>query len=258
MGKREDAYYDESLDNEGAGNEFDADDAIEDIEVMDDGTPNQSATSDSYVLDQTEAPIVAPTPSMGSTTPLARSAEDEQFLIEIEKAQSGTRGVVAMILTLSVSGVVFVAVGAAWWSWEFALTVAAILLIHELGHFVTMKSFRYRNVNMFFIPFLGAAVTGQRFDVPAWKKATVALMGPLPSIFLATVIGIAGMMMDLDWLVYACIVSLFLNGFNLVPLLPFDGGHVMHAVLFCRHFYLDVAARTITVVIMIALAVMLG
>ncbi len=258
MANHEDDYFDESLDNEGPGNGIGDEGSVEGMEHIEDGPTDPPSPLDGYVPVRAEgfAGDIATPASVAA--PAARSAEDEQFLSEIEKAQSKSRGVGALILTVLISGVLFVAAGTAWWSWELTLTLVPVLLIHELGHFVTMKSFKYRNVNMFFIPLLGAAVTGQQFNVPAWKKAMVALMGPVPSIFLATVVGIAALVLELDWLVYGCIVALFLNGLNLVPLLPFDGGHVLHAVLFCRHYYLDVALRVVTIVVLLALSAMFG
>ena len=236
-----DEYDNDWNGNDGAEGDTGADDYFAEVESVEEAAPE---TPEAPVLEAAVAP--------------ALSAEDEELLHEIEKAQKKPAGPVKLILTVLISGVVFVAVGTAWWSWELALGLVPILLIHEFGHFVTMKSFDYRNVNMFFIPFLGAGVTGQRFNVPAWKKAMVALMGPLPSILLATGVGIAAVVLELDGLVYFSIIALFLNGFNLVPFPPLDGGLVMQAVLFCRHYYLDAALRIIAVVILFGLSVLQG
>ena len=40
--------------------------------------------------------------------------------------------------------------------------VVLILFIHEMGHFIAMKVFGYNGVNMFFIPLMGAMVTGAK------------------------------------------------------------------------------------------------
>ena len=37
------------------------------------------------------------------------------------------------------------------------------------------------------------------------------------------------------------LISLILNGINLLPVLPLDGGWVLHAILFSRHFMLETA-----------------
>ena len=51
-----------------------------------------------------------------------------------------------------------------------------VLLFHELGHYAGMRLFGYRDVRMFFIPFFGAAVSGRREGVAAWKEAIVLLL----------------------------------------------------------------------------------
>jgi len=47
-------------------------------------------------------------------------------------------------------------------------------------------------VRMFFIPLMGAAVSGQNYTAPAWKKVLVALAGPLPGIIVGIALGCAG------------------------------------------------------------------
>ena len=50
------------------------------------------------------------------------------------------------------------------------LMVIIVLAIHEVGHFLGMRSFGYRNVQMLFVPFLGATVSGESRNVPIYKK----------------------------------------------------------------------------------------
>jgi Zn-dependent protease len=122
-----------------------------------------------------------------------------------------------------------------------------ILLFHELGHYVTMRAFGYRNLRMFFIPFFGAAVSGKHYNVAGWKKAVVALAGPVPGILAGGVIGVVGLILRNNSLLDAAALCIALNGFNLLPLLPFDGGWVLLATLFCRHPLLDTAFRALAV-----------
>ena len=60
-----------------------------------------------------------------------------------------------------------------------------VLLLHELGHFAGMRLFGYRNVQMFFVPFLGAAVSGRKHAAPVWQQVVVLLLGPLPGLLVA-------------------------------------------------------------------------
>jgi len=144
---------------------------------------------------------------------------------------------------LIVSVLLFVAAGAKQWDWKTLWLILPVLFIHELGHYLAMLVFRYRNLRMFFIPFFGAAVTGQNYNVPGWKKAIVSLMGPVPGIVLGCVLGVVGMMTQQELLIKAAIMLLIINGMNLLPVLPLDGGWVLHTVLFSRHPVLDIAFR---------------
>ena len=162
---------------------------------------------------------------------------------ELVRMQQRKTGWTGALLLLVISLALFIGIGAWQWEWEFVLLIVGLLAFHELGHFVAMKVFGYRNVRMFFIPLLGAAVSGVHYSAPGWKKVIVALMGPLPGIVLGAVAGVVGLYLHNDLLLKIALLALFLNGFNLLPVLPLDGGRVMHTLLFARHWVLDVIFR---------------
>jgi Zn-dependent protease len=143
----------------------------------------------------------------------------------------------------------FAGLGALLWPWEFVVTVVPLLLFHEMGHWVAMKWFGYRNVRMFFIPFLGAAVQGSHHNIDGWKKVVVSLMGPVPGILLSPLFLWVGFHYHWPELYAVAMVTLALNAFNLLPVIPLDGGWVFHNVLFCRHWLLEFIARFVAIVI---------
>lgn len=124
-----------------------------------------------------------------------------------------------------------------------ALALIPILLFHEAGHYIAMRLSGYRNVKMFFIPGFGAAVTGRAYNVAGWKKAVVSLMGPVPGIVVGIIVGLCGMVFQSPFAIEAAFLTVLLNGFNLIPLMPFDGGQIVHSLLFSRHYILDVLFR---------------
>jgi Zn-dependent protease len=172
---------------------------------------------------------------------------------EIERLVNRKAGWLSGVLTLLVTAALFCAVARHGNGWIPLTLIAGILFFHELGHLAAMRLFGYRNLRVFFIPFLGAAVTGQNYNVPAWKKAVVSLMGPLPGIVLGAALGLAAALCRQPMLLAASALLLGINAFNLLPLLPLDGGRVVHAVLFSRHPMLDVTIRAA-----IAAALVLG
>ena len=128
--------------------------------------------------------------------------------------------------------------------WEWLLLITAIIIIHELGHFLAMKFFRYNDLGIFFIPLLGAYVSGTKREVSQKESAIILLAGPLPGI-------IAGIIMYLLWVnnpqlniagVSFYTVSLFfiiLNLFNLLPVYPLDGGQLLNRVFFNEENWLS-------------------
>lgn len=140
-------------------------------------------------------------------------------------------------------------------STEYVAIIVGVLLFHEMGHYLAMKIFGYRNLRMFFIPGFGAAVVGRHYNVPAWKKIIVSLMGPLPGIFAGTVLLILSAGLRQDLLYRIGLVAVIINAFNLIPILPFDGGWVAHAALFSRHPKLDVGFRLVAALLLILIGV---
>jgi len=133
--------------------------------------------------------------------------------------------------------------------------LVGILFFHELGHFVAMRLFGYRNVRMFFIPLFGAAVSGRSFQPSGWKKAVVSLMGPLPGVIVGTaLLGTFLWGHQPPWVLRLGLMLIFLNLFNLLPLQPLDGGRYINTVLFCRNRWLEAAFRVITSLLMGLLA----
>lgn len=167
-----------------------------------------------------------------------------EVLVELNRLQEKKKPSWTNALWLLLFSIIaFVFVAKAQWNWKFAIWLVPVLLLHETGHWVAMRIFGYRNLRMFFIPFFGAAVSGQHWNVAGWKKAIVSLAGPVPGILLGCALAIVSFFVNAEWLRYATYLLLAINGFNLLPVLPLDGGHVLHATLFCRNRWLDIAFR---------------
>lgn len=77
-----------------------------------------------------------------------------------------------------------------------------------------------------FIPFVGAWVELKDMPHDAETEAYVGLAGPLAGTVAALVCYFVARDRQLDWLLAVAYSGFFLNLFNLIPLLPFDGGRV--------------------------------
>ena len=204
-------------------------------------TPAEQAVADRY------AASVAQAQSSGT--------QHAEVVAELDALQQNKPGWGNTLWILAISIIAFLALGATQWDWKFTLWLIPVLFFHEAGHWVAMRLFHYRNLRMFFIPLFGAAVTGRHWNVPGWKKGIVSLAGPVPGIVVGALLAILALAVKTAWINELAFLLLILNGFNLLPVLPLDGGHVLHATLFCRNRWLDIAFRCAAIAGMLLLGI---
>lgn len=208
------------------------------------------------------APVeVAPqegNPADPDRPPTAEPHLHAPILAELERLQNPKSTLTNVFSWLAGSLVLFVVLGGLRWSWELVAFLVPILLVHEAGHWLAMKLFGYRNLKMFFIPLFGAAVSGQSYNIPGWKKAVVSLAGPLPGILIGFALMVAVVVMEWDAGRRLALMTLTINAFNLLPFLPFDGGWFLNAILFCRRPWLEVAFRALAVMALAGAGIVTG
>ncbi len=113
------------------------------------------------------------------------------------------------------------------------LAVLLVLAIHEGGHLLGMRLFNYQNLQMLFLPFLGAVAMGTRREVKVWQHLIVLLLGPLPGLGIGAFLFASGATAT-PFLFELALFFLVLNAFNLLPIKPLDGGQVLDLLLFTR------------------------
>lgn len=120
-------------------------------------------------------------------------------------------------------------------SYKILLLITAIVMIHELGHFLAMKFFGYNDLGIFFIPLLGAYVSGTKREISQQQSAVILLAGPIPGIIFGIVafllwqnnpeLSVAGISVYTISLAF-----IILNLINLFPVYPLDGGQLLNRV----------------------------
>ena len=110
--------------------------------------------------------------------------------------------------------------------------VVLILFIHEMGHFIAMKVFGYNGVNMFFIPLIGAMVTGEKDRISQSQRAIIVLAGPVPGVLIGCGIIAYAQTIGHTGAAVAGFMFLFINVLNLLPLDPLDGGKLIETLFF--------------------------
>jgi Zn-dependent protease len=117
------------------------------------------------------------------------------------------------------------------WGWEFAMMVAGIILLHELGHAAAMIMVGIPVRGVYLVPFLGGAALAAAPYQRQGQAGFVALMGPGFSLFSTIALVIAGQELGQPLLLRAAWLSALINLINLAPILPLDGGQVVKAAL---------------------------
>ena len=134
------------------------------------------------------------------------------------------------VLTTGLS--MLVSIGAYAWIWglPFAIGFVLLILVHELGHVFALRRQGIPASAPLFIPFLGAMIGMKELPDDAWAEAKVALAGPILGSVGAAVCWIAAEATGSELLMALAFVGFFLNLFNLIPIVPLDGGRAAGAL----------------------------
>jgi Zn-dependent protease len=134
------------------------------------------------------------------------------------------------VLSTSATMLVSIAAYALIWGWPFAVGFVLLLLVHEMGHVIQLRREGIEASAPMFIPFMGAFVAAKSMGDDAGAEARVGLAGPvLGSLACLIPVAIWQATGNEFWQALA-FVGFFLNLFNLLPVLPLDGGRAMAAL----------------------------
>jgi Zn-dependent protease len=136
----------------------------------------------------------------------------------------------AKFLTTSLSMLVSIGAYALIWGWKFAVGFVALLFIHEMGHYIQLRREGVKPSGMVFIPFLGAAVATRSLGGSALAEARVGLAGPILGSLACLVPAATWLATGEEFWQALAFTGFFLNLFNLVPVVPLDGGRAMAAM----------------------------
>jgi Zn-dependent protease len=153
----------------------------------------------------------------------------------IAKFFSAIKGVLVLapklkVLTTAGTALVSVAAYALFWGWTFAVGFVVLLFVHEMGHVIQLRREGIKASAPMFIPFLGAVVAARSLGENALAEARVGLAGPVLGTAGAAACWLLAEATGSDLLRALAYVGFFLNLFNLLPVVPLDGGRAMAAM----------------------------
>ena len=108
----------------------------------------------------------------------------------------------------------------------------ALLFIHEMGHALVMKLKGIPVGGLIFVPMLGAAVFMRQMPKNARDEAEVGIAGPFAGALAAGVCLFLAQQSPNVQTIWAPLAyfGFFMNLFNLIPVIPFDGGRIVAAI----------------------------
>lgn len=109
--------------------------------------------------------------------------------------------------------------------------LAGVILFHELGHFVAMRAYGYKDARILFLPMFGGVTLGQETRPNSYQRCVVALAGPIPGILLGGALGVALLFAFHPLLFELASTLLLLNLLNLAPVASLDGGRFLDETL---------------------------
>jgi Zn-dependent protease len=141
-------------------------------------------------------------------------------------------GILLKLKVVTTAGSMLVSIAAYAWIWglPFAIGFVVLILVHELGHVLELRRQGVPASAPLFIPFLGAVIGMKQLPDDAWKEAKVALAGPILGSVGAAVFWLAAEANGSELLMALAFVGFFLNLFNLIPIVPLDGGRAAAAL----------------------------
>ena len=130
------------------------------------------------------------------------------------------------LFSIFVSAAFYVWLGG-WW---FGIGLIVLLFVHEMGHVVEAKRQGLPVSVPVFIPFMGALITLKQMPHNAWREARLAIAGPLLGSAGALVLYLLGVAYDSRQLKALAFLGFLINLFNLLPVVPLDGGRISAAL----------------------------
>jgi Zn-dependent protease len=115
-------------------------------------------------------------------------------------------------------------------TWQFAVIIVSTLVIHEYGHLRCMKHYGMRTRGIYLIPLLGAAAVAEDSFPSRRAEAIIALAGPLTGAVLAAGTGLLYFATRNGTFAAAAAWIALVNLFNLLPVVPLDGGRVAKSI----------------------------
>ncbi len=174
-------------------------------------------------------------------TPTTPIAEKRQFSM-VGLASLGFK----LLKSAKVIKVLLAGASVAAYSWlfsfQFALALIACLVFHEYGHIRAMKYFGMKTKGIYLIPFMGGLALSDEKINTRWQDVVISIMGPTFGLFMSLASLVAYWITGNIFFAGLATFNALLNLFNLLPILPLDGGHILKSISFSMNSMMGLVA----------------
>jgi len=209
---------------------------------MDPNQPNPAGNENEQALD----------PAWVGSVPLPKPVLEEP-----KKAEAWPRSIGSLVLYIGLGYFLFRD------HLDYLLILTGVVIVHELGHFLAMKWYDYKDLGIFFIPLLGAYASGSKYETSQKESSVILLAGPLPGIIAGIILFLfvsnpaAGEPVNYQ-LIRVSAILVYLNLFNLLPVYPLDGGQLLHRLFFDEYNIIGKIFVVLSSLLMAWLAIRIG
>jgi Zn-dependent protease len=119
---------------------------------------------------------------------------------------------------------------ALFYGWKLGIVFVLLILVHEMGHWVVLRGFGVPVSLPYFIPGFGAFVAQKGMTASSVQDAASAIAGPAVGIVASGICQAYGMATGNAFWVVAAHLGYLINLFNLIPVLPLDGGRIAGSI----------------------------
>ncbi|WP_345874437.1 site-2 protease family protein [Shewanella algae] len=167
-----------------------------------------------------------------------------------------------LLKSAKVIKVVLAGASIAAYSWlfslQFALALIACLVFHEYGHIRAMKYFGMKTKGIYLIPFMGGLALSDEKINTRWQDVVISIMGPTFGLLMSLAALVAYWITGNPFFAGLAAFNALLNLFNLLPILPLDGGHILKSISFSMNSAIGLIACILGAAIGVFISYSLG
>lgn len=133
------------------------------------------------------------------------------------------------------------------------LSFIGVVAMHEFGHFVGMRLFRYSEPNFMFYSWVAERAQKHLRPISQRNKILTLQLGPVPGMLVGIVLFFIALNSQSEVWLWLSMVFISVNMFSLLPIDPLDGGNIIKSLFFPKsqkpYLYFVLASSLVIIVL---------